>query len=437
MSLSYQINLRILLSSLFIFIIGCLITVWHAKTAINDEIDASVNLTARIIACGLSQKAPGDAAWLSCFSNLKETRHLKIELLKPNGESISLTQNNQHAQQDNLPPQWFTKLVGSKQVKKEQPLTTSAGEQFSLVIQANPLDEVRETWEESLGFFGSLLLLTQLTFLSVYVALKKSIQSINLMVNALQTIETGDYQQKLPEFTTSEYNSIAKAINHMTTELNNAEQENRALTQHSLEILENERKQLAQELHDELGQSLTAIKIMALTANRKESEIKPMTESIAELCDNLINVVRNMMHQLHPLVLTELGLKAALEDMVTHWSDKHPALKINLHCSDAIDNIGQKLSIQIFRVVQECLTNIVRHADASEAEVNLDFINAGRRYLSLTVSDNGKGCPSGQLKNGFGILGMKERIQSLDGILTINTQENSGLQVIAKIPFSQ
>ncbi len=436
MSLSYQINLRIFISSLLILAVGCAITIWHAKNAINDEIDSSVSLTNHIIACGLSQNKTSDASWLNCFSSLKETRHLRIELLKPSGEIINLGNKDDQVAHEETPPQWFIDLVGTRQTKSEKQLTTSIGEQFSLLIQANPLDEIKEIWEESLGFFGSILLLIQLTFFSVFLAMKKSIKSINSIVDALQAIETGDYRLKLPEFTTSEYNSIAKAINHMTSELGKAEQENRALTQHSLDILETERKQLAQELHDELGQSLTAIKIMAITANRKESEIKPMTEAIAGLCDNLINVVRTMMHQLHPLVLTELGLKAALEDLITHWESKCPGLRIDLDCPDAIDRVGQKISIQVFRVIQECLTNIVRHADATEASVLLEMEDVGKNCLRLTVKDNGKGCPADQLKNGFGLLGMKERIQSLDGDFAIHSPPQGGMEMSANIPYS-
>jgi two-component system, NarL family, sensor histidine kinase UhpB len=433
MSLSYQINLRIFLSSLVILAIGFFITLWHAKNAINEEIGSSVNLTAHIIACGLSQKTPKDAAWLNCFSSLKETRHLTIELIKPSGEVLKIGRKDNQITIDKPPPHWFVDLIGKAQATTEEQLTTSLGEQFSLRIQANPLDEIKEIWEESLGFFGAILLLTQLTFLSVYLALNKSIKSINSIVNALQAIETGSYQQKLPEFTTSEYNSIAKAINHMTAELNNAQQENRALTQHSLEILETERKQLAQELHDELGQSLTAIKMMALTANRKESEIKPMTEAIAELCDKLVNVVRTLMYQLHPLVLTELGLKAALEDLVTHWSGKCPGLKLNLDCPDEVDQIGQKITIQIFRVIQECMTNIVRHAEASKASIALEIDSTPNR-LRINVKDNGTGCSAEQFKKGFGILGMKERIQSLDGNFCIQAQPDGGMKISADIP---
>jgi two-component system, NarL family, sensor histidine kinase UhpB len=367
MSLSYQINLKILLSSLLILVLGGAIAIWQARNSVDKELDSSVNLTEHLIACGLSQAMPDRAAWLNCFNSLKETRHLTIELVRLSGDTVGIGNKNRENDVDESPPQWFISLIGGKRTKTERQITTSYGEQLSLRIQANPLDEITEAWKESIAFLCTILLLTLLTFISVYFAIHKTIASIRIIVDTLKKIETGSYQQELPEFSTSEYNSIASAINHMSAELNKTQQENRALVQHSLEILENERKQIAQELHDELGQSLTAIKIMAITANRKKTEIEEITSSIANICDGLIEVVRTIMHQLHPLALTELGLKAAIEDLLNHWSTKNPEIKFHLSCADEVDTLGQKITIQIFRVIQECLTNTIRHADAKTA----------------------------------------------------------------------
>ena len=124
------------------------------------------------------------------------------------------------------------------------------------------------------------------------------------------------------------------------------QQENRALAQHSLAIQEDERQRLSQELHDELGQSLTAIKVMAATAERSQmggrADIKPTTDAIINVCDHLMTVVRSMMHQLHPLVLTELGLKATMEDLLNHWAIRNPALKLTIDCPDEVTRWSKK-----------------------------------------------------------------------------------------------
>jgi len=437
MSLRYQINIRILFSSACILLLGGSIAVWQARQAVNEEIDASVSLAAQLIRFGFSQTQFNEADWLRGINSLKATRHLHIQLQTPSGQILNVPHTAPGDAGEELPPQWFIALVGGKYSQTEQPIVTADGKQFILLIQANPLDEITEVWAESVAFFISLSVLTLLTFLAVHFAFSKALNSIAIIVNALENIEKGRYLQKLPEFSTLEYDSIAKAINHMTDELRKAQQENRALTQHSLEIQEDERQRLAQELHDELGQSLTAIKVMAVTAAHQKADIQQTTETIVSISDHLMTVVRSMMHQLHPLVLTELGLKAAVEDLLGHWASRHPELHLSLDCTDCVDALNQKVTIQIFRVVQECLTNIVRHAEASQASITLQIVQDPEERLKLEVSDNGQGCADGSIKSGFGLLGMRERIQSLGGEFSIDTRPQHGMRIVASIPLAR
>jgi two-component system sensor histidine kinase UhpB len=145
--------------------------------------------------------------------------------------------------------------------------------------------------------------------------------------------------------------------------------------------------------------------------------------------------VRSMMHQLHPLVLSELGLKAAIEDLIGHWTSRNPELSLILDCSEQVDTLNRKITIQIFRVVQECLTNIVRHAEASQASITLQIEQKPEERLRLEVSDNGRGCEDGNIKAGFGLLGMRERIQSLGGEFCIDTRLQGGMRIAASIPL--
>jgi two-component system sensor histidine kinase UhpB len=438
MSLRYQINLRICLLSACILLLGSSIAIWQARKAVYQEVDSSINLAVQLITFDFSQasKSPyTETDWLPKFNALKQTRHLTIQLQDPSGQLIGLRTQNQYKEPVETPPRWFINLVKGDYPKVERPITTFDGKQLLLIIQANPLDEITEVWQESIAFFFSLLLLTSLTFLAVNLVFNKALSAISRIVEALKVIETGNYQQKLPDFSTQEYDSIAKAINHMTAELNIAQQENRALTLHSLAIQEEERQRLSQELHDELGQSLTAIKVMAVTAARKQADVTPTTDAIIAVCDHLITVVRSMMRQLHPLVLTELGLKASLEDLLNHWSLRNPGLKLTLNCPDAVDALEPNMTIQVFRVVQECLTNIVRHAQADAATIMLN-IEQSTNTLQVEIRDAGKGATLAEIKSGFGLSGMRERINSLGGSLSIQTQPQQGMCISATIPLA-
>jgi two-component system sensor histidine kinase UhpB len=440
MSLRYQINIRILLTSIAILILGGTVTVWQARAAVSREIDSSLNLAAQLIQLNFpqSQKAAFDVdAWLPRFVSLKQTRHLNIQLKKPVGEVVSYTAKQKGDADAYTPPQWFIHLVSADYPQLEQQLTTAGGERITLIIQADPLDEIVEVWEESCSFFISLLVMTLITFLAVNMVFNKAFKAIAVIVDALKAIEQGQYQQKLPDFPIKEYDRIAKAINHMTHVLDATQKENRALTLHSLEIQEEERQRLSQELHDELGQSLTAIKVMAVTAKSNKAEAERITDAITGICDHLITVVRSMMRNLHPLILTELGLKATLEDLINQWATRNPELQLNLSCSDEVDGLEQKITIQVFRIVQECITNIVRHAQAEQAVICLEIVPqvASGEQLRLQVTDNGKGYAPEQVKMGFGLLGMRERIKSLGGEFRLQTRPQQGMNIIVTIPL--
>jgi len=219
-------------------------------------------------------------------------------------------------------------------------------------------------------------------------------------------------------------------------ELDKTRQDNRALTQHSLAIQEEERQHLAQELHDELGQSLTAIKVMAVTVPHQKADIPKISTSIVEICNHLMAVVRSMMQELHPLVLTELGLKATLDDLVQHWSERNPTLDLMIDCDEQVDSIDKNIAIQVFRVIQECLTNIVRHANAHQVSISLALSNTTQGALLLTVKDDGQGCDLKTIPRGFGLLGMKERIKSLNGEIMFDSCIGQGMSISVEIPLT-
>lgn len=435
MSLRYQILYRILVSFAVILIVGGAMAIWQARQSVAKEVDASIHLALQLISLGIADvpdiKQIDD---FSRFKALRQTRHLSIEVVKADGERLHFVGEDTPINPETMPPAWFVRFVKSDYPKVERRVETQNGETVTLVINAQPMDEITEVWEESVAFFVSMSLLTLLTFLFVNLVFNKSLKSIDQIVETLRIVETGDYNRQLPPFETTEFDNIANAVNHMTAELEKARLENRALTQHSLAIQEDERQRLSQELHDEFGQSLTAIKVMAVTAGHKQGDNQKITKAIAEICDHLMAVVRSMMQQLHPLVLTELGLKATLEDTVNRWSERNPELELHIACTDEVDLLDKSIAIQVFRIIQECLTNVVRHAQAKRVDIELSLSDDNPPRLMLRVKDDGKGCDLSAITHGFGLRGMRERIKSLDGKVSLQSRPGAGMVIEACIP---
>ncbi len=435
MSLRGQVNLRIVLTSLLMLLIGGSVAVWQSRGSVNREVASSLNLAAQLIQVNFPQARPGGIdldTWLPRFISLEQTRHLRIELKQADGGVVKFTADPKPEAADD-PPHWFVKLMASDYPSLTQQVITADGTAATLLIAADPMDEIAEAWQESRVFFLSVCGLAGLTFLAANLVFNRAFKAIAVIVKSLQALEQGEYRQKLPVFTAQEFARIAQAINHLTEVLAAAQRENSALAAHSLRIQEEERRRLSQELHDELGQSLTAIKVMAVTLEKPKADRLTISVQISQVCDHLLAVVRSMMRHLHPLALAELGLKAGLEDLLGHWTARHPGLALRLDCPDSLDNLDPAIAIHVYRVVQECLTNTVRHADAGNATVSLDRLPGGG--LRVQVSDDGRGFKQAAGSPGFGLLGMRERIKSLGGRFQIDSLPGQGTRVTATIPL--
>ena len=219
-------------------------------------------------------------------------------------------------------------------------------------------------------------------------------------------------------------------------ELASALEKNRRLTRKNIEIQEAERRAIARELHDEFGQSMNAIMIDGVAIRnsvREGSDLYEQAKSIVDVSGKLFSGVRDLLKQLRPVALDELGVVAALEYMIDEWRRRFE----NISWGSTIDIEGMSLdetvNITIYRFVQEAMNNCLKHAHATRVEINLSIKN---KELIVSFRDNGKGFDVKNLKYSkqFGIVGMRERIQGLNGKFEL--QSNSqGTCLIGIIPI--
>jgi PAS domain S-box-containing protein len=220
------------------------------------------------------------------------------------------------------------------------------------------------------------------------------------------------------------------------TERKRMENRLRELAVHQEKIKEHERTRIAQEIHDELGGLLTGIKAYINVAiERAGEQPDPLLRDVQGLAQDAIETVRRVITDLRPSVLDQLGVWAALE-----WYAEQVAQRTGLHCiceitpAAAETELDTERSTMLFRIAQEALTNVVRHAHASEVRLSAARVDGD---VLLTVADNGRGIDKAQLlnKESFGIMGMHERTRGFGGVLTINgTDKGTVLQL--RLPLS-
>jgi len=219
--------------------------------------------------------------------------------------------------------------------------------------------------------------------------------------------------------------------------------QNRELTQVIQSRLEEERHAIARELHDELGQCVTAIKtIGSVIANRTEGnspEIHQSAKTIVSVAGHMYDSVHGIIRQLRPSALDHLGLRETLEEAVANWRRLNPEIECRLELEGALEALGERVNITAYRIVQECMTNVMKHASARNAVIAVVRRERdGKDRLEITVRDDGKGLGERNQRDAtrFGLMGMRERAEALGGSFSIDSKRGEGLTVRVSIPLT-
>jgi len=213
---------------------------------------------------------------------------------------------------------------------------------------------------------------------------------------------------------------------------------NRELTAIIQGHIEDERRSLARELHDELGQYVSAVKIFAQNIiNRSKGKDKNIEESalsVTSAANQIYDGMHSIIRQLRPGSLDNLGLAETLKDMVSGWRSQHSAINVDLFVGESLGHLGEAISINVYRIIQEAMNNCLKHAEAKNISISLDN---KKKQLALVFKDDGVGFDTTLLAKTkqFGLIGMQERVKSLNGIFSIKSTPNKGTLINITIPL--
>ncbi len=348
-------------------------------------------------------------------------------------------------------PAWLSRLADPSPVL-EIPVSVNGEDFGKLVVAPRAEHEAAEIWESivTVTVVGGMLAVATLLLMSLLIG--HLLKPIRMVGDALMALDNGRYNVIVPETGPPEISDICRKLNRFAATLEGTISENRRLAERIICVQDEERKDLARELHDELGPYLFAIRAAVTALNTELQQGGNDRAVLLETCGALVEPMEmiqrvngRVLQKLRPEGLEEFGLKAKLTSLVALLQQNHLDMTINLEVSDALPHRDETSNLTIYRVVQEGLTNAFKHSDASVIDITVEpadksdvpaaLTDVSREVVRVTVSDNGKGLPD-QIKPSYGIAGMTERVWATGGEISMANRSGGGVKLDAWVPVS-
>ncbi len=446
MQISRYLMLRIAALSLAILAAALALALWRAQVDVRrEEVGAAqtARLFERLYALENGPRADVDAniAALERIAASGDLRHVRLELRDALGHVLVAPRA---APPPGVVQRAFARLApGVRGERREASgpwtLRRDDGQVFVATVALDPASEQREALDNLLGMLGLLAGFALAVLVAVYWALKRALAPLQPILGAIARYERNDFEHRLPPQRLREMDAIARALNHLAAALGQAQEQRRRLSLKLLTTQEDERARLARELHDEFGQTLTAMRADALWLTRRtaaQPDVQKVAHEFAAHSERLHLGVRDLLRELRPRG-ARAPLRRLLEDLVASWRERpEQAVRIELACGVDDSRLGDELVPTLYRLTQEALTNAMRHAQATRIRIELESADADA--VEWRYEDDGVGIESveGAAQRGNGLAGMRERVWAHGGDLRIGPSRadatRPGLRLVAR-----
>lgn len=441
MTLGFRLNLSITLLLVLILGMGTAFVILNARQDVAEETHSSAMLALRFLSVAEAVSGDDDSGrlWQQLVKHvgkLEKTRHLDIAIHDHHREFVA-SSASEPGQDLALAPTWFIRLVKPQPVEFRRKLGDSGRE---IIIRADPAGEITEAWNDARPLLALQFLFAILVEGLVFFTVGRAQKPLERVLVALEEIEQGRFQTRLPQFKLPEIERISSKFNRMAEALDKEKKNNQRLARRALSIQEQERRYMARELHDELGQSISAIKALGVTIRRRSTHnperVYASAASIIEIADQTYVVIKTMMYRLRPPALDELGLVTALQRMVDSWNSHHMDTFCSLVIDESMPRVSDEISINLYRIIQECLTNVAKHAHASHVRIDLRPAIDNGGSLLLGIHDDGVGLTKNNKNWGIGLRGIHDRVAALGGSIEVCNQHSGGMSLHIALPIT-
>jgi len=448
MTLRLKINLIVGVLTL-LFLLALLAQEFDGmRKSVNEEVVAANRVATQMMRRAVwGYAAQGPEALRAYLEGLGRVRSTDITLLDTQGTVLYRSPPSPYKAGRNAPA-WFEDLVTPP--PSEQAIHFPDGK---LTLSANASRAALDAWDELVPLMGLSLLLLVASNAAVFWLVGRAVRPFGSIVRALNALETGRFDVELPRLHGREAAAIGEAFNRMVSMLRrNIEIERRAAVAErrlsdSRELahwvtgrIEQERRSIARELHDELGQSVTAIRSMALSIAQRargiDAESERAARIIADESSRLYEAMHGLIPRLTPLVLDNFGLREALSDLVERTRRSHPGVHVALDAELGEAQPSAEVALTLYRAAQEGITNALRHGHARSLRLQLRAEGDG---IALEMQDDGSGLPPDWAANGArrGLRWLAERVESVGGQCEVAPGGEGGVCLKVRVPLSE
>ena len=415
---------------------GGALTYWHGLRKIELEMSSAIEVGNSAVGDALSAigtSANATAHLHRIISSFDGDRHVAARLVAPDGTVSDISRLKTPV---DPPPEWLYRLLAGSDHTRTYNLPEEFRHLGRIRIEADPHNEVGEVWEDLKlkflivsGFCGIVLAL-------IYATLGRALQPLEDLSSALHRVGEGDYTAHVAEAGPDDLRPIYSAFNRMAEQLRLAEQQNHRLNEQLSTVQEEERSEIARDLHDEIGPFLFAVDVDAqsipLLISRQDGDgVIRRSKAIRQSVQHMQLHLRGVLSRLRPALLIDQGLTHAVEQLVAFWNVRRPQIAFQLDIED--ERFPANVEEVAFRILQEGTSNAVRHGQPSTVGLTARRMVDG--ILRIIVSDDGSGIAASS-KRGFGLVGMRERVAVLDGSLQMASHDaGKGVMLIAEIPL--
>ena len=329
-------------------------------------------------------------------------------------------------------PNWFVDLLGLPEIGASFPVSIDGKSVGDILFLPDLSADIYEKWVGFLALVSSAIALMLLTGTIAYFTAGTSIEALRNLADGLTRMRSGDYEHLIAASGPPEIRKSAEEANELARTLSRLSQDNRGLLRKIVSLQDDERRDIARDLHDELGPLLFGIRANAVALQDgapQDRTLGASVEAMLESVETLQLTNRRILDRLRPLHIQELGLEKSVQTLLQYARSQAPGLALTFRIDPGMNGLDGLLSQTVYRVIQEAVTNVLRHANARAMRVEAAIEGP---QVSVEISDDGAGFPSGQ-PFGRGLTGMHERVRALSGTLEFK-RENGRTYIRCRLP---